>query len=71
MVKNSKDVSGRVISEWGGTLDDPETAYKYQIAYTRYFTGVSDTVQAIYLYVADMGSDTYDGNMGAITAYGV
>ena len=68
MVKNSKTVSGRVIFEWSGTLDDREKSYNYQISYNRYFTGFSDTVLAIYLYVADMGSDD---NMVAITPYGI
>ena len=70
-VKKSKAISGVGIYEWGGTLADTETVYNYQIAYNIYFVDVYDTVQSIYLHCADVGSDTYDKNMGEITAYGV
>ena len=70
-VKKSKDISGSGICEWGGTLADSETAYNYQIAYNRYFAGVSDTVQSVYLYGAEVGGDTYDEKLGVITAEGI
>ena len=70
-VKKSKAVSGSGIYAWGGTLDDLETSHNYQISYNIYFVDVYDTVQTNYIQVVDLGSDTYDKNMGAIPAYSV
>ena len=70
-VKKSKAISGVGICEWGGTLPDSGTAYNYKISNNRYFAGIYDTVQSIYLYGVDVGSVDYDENMGQITAEGV
>ena len=70
-VKKSKAISGVGICEWGGTLADSGTAYNYERAYNRYFAAASDTVQSIYLYGTEAGSDTYDEKLGEITAEGV
>ena len=69
-VKKSKGISGSGICEWGGTLADFETSYYYQIAYDRYFAGISDTVQANCLHGDDEASNTYDEKLGAITSDG-
>ena len=70
-VKKSKAISGVGICEWGGTLADSGTAYNYERAYNRYFAGMSDTKQSIYLYGTEAGNDTYDEKLGEITAEGV
>ena len=57
-LKKSKGISGSGIYEWGGELADFETAYNYQMAYDRYFAGMSGKA----------ASDTYDAKLGAITA---
>ena len=70
-VKKSKAISGVGICEWGGTLADSGTAYNYERAYNRYFAAASVTIQSIYLYGTEAGSDTYDEKLGEITAEGV
>ena len=47
-----------------------ETAYNYQMAYDRYFAGMSDTITYRFLYGGKAGSGTYDAKLGAITAEG-
>ena len=70
-VNKSKGISGNGICEWGGKLADFKTAYDYQIAYDRYFAGMTDTLLARFIYGNKAGSDTYDANLGEITADGV
>ena len=70
-VKKIKGISGSGICEWGGKLAYIKTAYHYQIAYDRYFSGMSDTLLDRFLYGNNAGSDTYDAKLGAITADGV
>ena len=69
-LKKSKGISGSGICEWGGELADFETAYNYQMAYDRYFAGMSDTITDRFLYGGKAASDTYDAKLGAITADG-
>ena len=67
-VTKSRGISGSGICEWGGELADFETAYNYQIAYDRYFAGMSNTITERFLYGGKSASDTYDAKLGAITA---
>ena len=69
-VKKSKGISGSGVCERGGEFSDFETAYNYQMAYDRYFAGMSDTITGRFIYGGKAGSDTYDANLGAITAEG-
>ena len=66
-VKKSKGISGSGICEWGGTFAYFQTAYNYQIAFNKYFAGISNTANAYYLYFSDGASKTYDEKMGEIT----
>ena len=67
-VKNSKGISGSGICEWGGTLADVETAYYYQIAFDRHFSGLSDTILASYVHGTDAAIAVYDDLVGAHSA---
>ena len=60
----SKVITGIGIYERGGTLVDVETAYRYELSYNRYFTGVFCTLLDKYVHGCDTGAESYDRNLG-------